>query len=59
MTDVYKLTFTYTLKPMAGESGSRMFLAPWSRSRLKKNPGAGAATKKKGAGAAKNMRLLS
>ena len=56
MTDVYKLTFTYTLKPMAGESGSRMFLA---RSRLKKNPGAGAATKKKGAGAAKNMRLPS
>jgi len=37
-----------------------MFLAPWSRSHLKKNTGAGAgaAPKKTGAGAAKNMRLL-
>ena len=32
--------------------GSRVFLAPWSRSRLKKKRGAGAAWKKKsGAGA--------
>ena len=40
----------------AGAMSSRVFLAPWSRSRLrKKKSGAGAAWKKSGAGAAKKL----
>ena len=40
-------------------SRSRVFLAPWSRSRLKKKPGtgAGAAGKKSGAGAGAAKKL--
>ena len=40
----------------AGAGRSRFFLAHWSRSRLKKKPGAGTALQKKsGAGAAKKL----
>ena len=43
---VLSIVFTYQQGLGARAGRSRLFLSPWSRSRLKKKPGAGAARKK-------------